>query len=97
MSSCIQPSPSLCRVHGCSNLSYGRPYCERCQDEIEALDLTYEQQLQDHLRRAARRRSIRAWLRDHVWIVYAAIVGVGLAVFAWAWIGAIVDWMAAPQ
>jgi hypothetical protein len=88
-----EKAPWLCGVYGCSNLSYGHRYCQRCEHEIVALDLTYERQMERHTRMVARRRAIAAWLKARLWIVNLIFVaGVLMALYA-DWLKAVIAWL----
>jgi hypothetical protein len=96
------PAPQVrgCQVYGCGNLSYGNRYCERCEDEIAALDLTYQRQMEHHLRARARRALVVAWIRngldwvlEHWWVGALFLVFGGLMCLACGCLDAIVEWL----
>ncbi len=84
------PRVARCATKGCGNLTFDCPYCERCDEEIRALEAMrlekerrQRQAIERHWRRQERMGTARRWLEQLGDATLMAAVGAGAVYVTW--------------
>lgn len=86
-----------CATQGCNATVFGEEHCSRCQEEIDALDAMA---LRGDWRREARRACfarIGRAVRERLWILNLAFVGVSLMYVGYVYGALFLTWLEAQQ